>query len=385
MTPSTATLDLLDRLIAFDTVSARSNRALIDFAADHLRALGASAEVVPAADGTKASLWATVGPATDGGVVLSGHSDVVPVDGQDWSSDPFRLTVRDGSVYGRGTADMKGFIACALAAAARHRAAPLKRPVHVALTFDEEVGCLGAPELIGWAAARRPRPAIVVIGEPTMMGVVNAHKGIHLCRTEIFGAEAHSSLSHLGVSAVHLAADAIAILRRLEREWAERVSDARFEPAATTVSVNRIGGGTATNILAGHAWFDWDVRAVPGASPADLRAAFEAALEAEVIAPARGRHPLVRAETRVLADAPPLRPDPHGPAERLAMRLLGANDASVVPFAAEAGQYQAAGYSAVIVGPGSIEQAHKADEFVSLDQLARCDRFLDDLFATLAA
>jgi acetylornithine deacetylase len=384
MTPSPATLGLLDRLIAFDTVSARSNRALIDFAADHLKALGIRAEVVPSADGAKASLWSMIGPAVDGGVVLSGHSDVVPVDGQAWTSDPFRLSLRDGRAFGRGTADMKGFIACALAAAEQLRDRGLKRPVHIALTFDEEVGCLGAPELIGWAAERRPRPSIVVVGEPTMMTVVNAHKGISVCRTHIHGVEAHSSLSHLGVSAIHLAAQAIGVLKRLEQDWAARVSDPRFEPSSTTVSVNRIEGGTAVNILAGEVWFDWDIRAVPGASPAELRQAFEAALEAEVIAPARVRHAGVRAKTRLVADAPPLRPDPEGPGERLAMRLLGANDASVVPFAAEAGQYQGAGYSAVIVGPGSIEQAHKADEFVALDQLARCERFIDDLGAELS-
>jgi len=379
MRPSPDTLKLLEALIAFDTVSTRSNRALIDFAADRLRALGASAEIVPSACGEKASLWATIGPAVDGGVVLSGHSDVVPVEGQPWSTDPFRLTIDGDRAFGRGVADMKGFIACALAAAARADAASLKRPLHIALTFDEEVGCIGAPELIGWASGRRPRPSIVVIGEPTLMNVVNAHKGITLCRTDIYGAEAHSSLSHLGVSAIHLAADAIGLLRRLEAEWAARIRDPRFEPATTTISVNLMGGGTAINILAGHAWFEWDIRAVPGASPAEMRAAFAEALEREVIAPARARHPEVRAETRLVADAPPLRPDSNGPAERLVRALLGANDTAVVPFAAEAGQYQAAGYSAVIVGPGSIEQAHKADEWIELAQIGKCAVFVDRL------
>lgn len=385
MQPAAETLDLLARLIAFDTVSARSNRALIDHAASLLEDHGIAAQVLPSPDGEKASLWATIGPAVDGGVVLTGHSDVVPVEGQSWASDPFRMEVRDGRAYGRGTADMKGFIACVLAAAPRFRDAGLQRPIHIALTYDEEVGCVGAPRLLDWLAVQSPAPAIALVGEPTGMRVVNAHKGILVARTEIQGVEAHSSLAHLGISAITLAARAIALLETMEAETAAAVRDDRFEPSRATLSVNRMAGGTAVNILAGQAWFEWDIRSIPGVDAAALLRQFEARLEDEIIVPARRAHPGVAARTRVMADAPALAAEADGTAEALATRLLGANQPQAVPYAAEAGHYQRAGLSAAIVGPGSIEQAHKADEFVALDQLAACETFLERLAAALSA
>lgn len=385
MRPAPATLDLLARLVAFDTVSKRSNRALIDHAAALLDAHGIAAEVLPSPDGDKASLWATIGPRVDGGVVLSGHSDVVPVEGQQWSSDPFAMEIRDGCAFGRGVADMKGFIACVLAAALRFRDAGLKRPIHIALTYDEEVGCVGAPHLLEWVTRQAPRPAIALIGEPTSMRVVNAHKGILVARTEIEGVEAHSSLAHLGISAIALAARAITLLGTIESEIAATTSDARFEPSRATISVNRIGGGTAVNILAGHTWFEWDVRSIPGVDAGEVLRLFEARLEREILAPVRAAYPAISATTRVIADAPALGPEPGGAAEALATRLLGTNQADAVAYAAEAGHFQRAGFSAAIVGPGSIEQAHKADEYVSLDQLAGCEAFLDRLAADLSA
>lgn len=381
--PRAETLALLSDLVAFDTVSARSNRALIDFAAARLAAAGIPAAVLPSPDGAKASLWATIGPAVDGGVVLSGHSDVVPVDGQAWTSDPFRVTFREGRAFGRGVADMKGFIACALGAAARFARAPLTRPIHVALTYDEEVGCVGAPKLLAWLASQRPRPAIAFIGEPTSMRVVNAHKGILVARTEIRGVEAHSSLAHLGISAIAVAAQAITLLRTIEAELAAERSDARFQPASATISVNRIQGGTAVNILAGQTWFDWDVRSIPGVEARAVVARFEERLEAEVMAPLRRAHPEVAAHTTVMADAPALGPELDGRAEALAKHLLATNETRAVAYAAEAGQFQEAGLSTVIVGPGSIDQAHKADEYVELAQLAACERFLDRLAESL--
>lgn len=376
------TLGILDRLIAFDTTSSRSNLELIDYSADHLRACGAAVEIIPAAHGAKASLFATIGPAIDGGVLLAGHSDVVPVEGQAWSSDPFRLDVREGRAYGRGTADMKGFLTCVLAAAPGFAAAPLRRPVHAGITFDEEVGCIGAPELIAWLDGRTPRPGIAFVGEPTSMGVVDAHKGIFLGVTTITGAEAHSSLTEQGVSAIGLAARAMNILAEVA-DAAAQTRDSRFAPDATTVSVNRIEGGTAVNILAGACSFTWDVRAVPAVQARALLATFEDRLEREVIGPARARFPFVGASTRIVADAPGLAPEPGGLASALAVRLTGSNAPGAVAYAAEAGQYQAAGLSTVIVGPGSIKQAHKADEWVALDQLARCDRFMRDLAEAL--
>jgi acetylornithine deacetylase len=376
---------LLADLIGFDSVSSRSNRALIEHAASYLASFGIDAQVLPSEDGEKASLWATIGPPIDGGLVLSGHSDVVPVEGQSWASDPFAMDIRDGRAFGRGSADMKGFIACALAAAPVFRDAGLQRPVHIALTYDEEVGCVGAPKLLAWLARQSPTPAMALIGEPTSMEVVNAHKGILVVRTEIAGVEAHSSLSHLGVSAIELASQAIVLLKQIERELAEAHRDERFEPPRATISVNRIGGGTAVNILAGHARFDWDLRNIPGVEPASVLAGFRQRLEAEVIAPVRAIHPAVSADHKVMADAPPLAPESEGAAEILAKRLLGTNATKAVSYVAEAGQYQQAGMSAVLVGPGSIEQAHKADEFIALDQLARCEDFLARLARALGS
>ena len=384
-TPRPETLAILADLIAFDTVSARSNRPLIDYAAHYLRSHGVSVEVVPSPEQGKASLWATVGPAVDGGLVLSGHSDVVPVEGQSWSSEPFTLSSRDGRVFGRGTADMKGFIACVLAAVPDFLSTALQRPIHIALTYDEEIGCRGAPKLLEWLGRQSPRPSMAIIGEPTSMNVVSAHKGILVARTEIIGVEAHSSLAHMGVSAIALAARAIGLLEAIEREVAGDRQDANFEPAYSTISVNRIGGGTAINILAGRAWFEWDVRTVPGVDAHAVLETFASRLESKVIGPLRAHFPGVGARTEVLADAPTLAPEVDGLAEALAKRLLSTNETHAVAFAAEAGQFQRAGLSTVLVGPGSIEQAHKADEYVELEQLARCDAFLRRLAAALAA
>lgn len=377
--PSANTLNILGSLVAFDTVSARSNRALIDYVAEYLRGFGIEAEVLPSPDMAKASLWATVGPAVDGGVVLSGHSDVVPVEGQNWASDPFALSIRDGRAYGRGTADMKGFLACVLSMTPRLAQADLVRPVHIAITYDEEVGCIGAPELLSWLSGQPLRPAAAFIGEPTGMNVVNAHKGILVARTEITGVEAHSSLAHLGVSAIGLAGRAITLLQAIEAELAERHHDDRFEPARTTLSVNRIGGGTAVNILAGRTWFEWDIRTIPGIDAHTVLGQYNKRLQDEVINPLLDRFPTVDASTSVVADAPALAPEPEGEAEGLAKRLLRSNRVLAVPFAAEAGQFQRTGLSTVIIGPGSIDQAHTADEYIELEQLARCEQFLTRL------
>jgi acetylornithine deacetylase len=381
--PRPETLALLGELVAFDTVSSRSNRALIDHVATRLGTLGIRAEILPSEDGKKANLWSSIGPAVDGGVVLSGHSDVVPVDGQAWQSAPFSMVVRQGRAFGRGTADMKGFIACALTAMERHRDTPLRRPIYLALSYDEEIGCLGAPKLLDWLARQDRKPGLALIGEPTGMQVVNAHKGILVARTEIVGVEAHSSLAQQGVSAIMLAGQAIVLLQTMEAELGAEFLDDRFAPDHTSISVNRIVGGTATNILAARAWFEWGIRTVPAVAGEDVLDRFQSRLEREILAPARLRHPGVSAHTAVLADVPALAPEPRGKAEAMAMQLLGVDSASAVAYGAEAGQFQRAGLSTVIVGPGSIEQAHRADEFVSLDQLARCEAFLDGLAMTL--
>jgi acetylornithine deacetylase len=268
-------VEMLRRLVAFDTTSRNSNLALIDYLQEYLKGHGVASKLVPSEDGKKANLFATVGPNAKDGVVLSGHTDVVPVDGQPWDTDPWTLTLKDGKYHGRGTCDMKAFYAIALARLPEFRKAKLKRPIHFALSYDEEVGCVGAPHLLAWVARQSPRPAIALIGEPTSMRVVNAHTGILVAHTEITGVEAHSSLAHLGISAIALAARAVDLLPTIEAESAATTSDPRFEPTRATISVYRIGGGTAVNILAGRAWFEWVVRSIPGVDAGEVCRQFE--------------------------------------------------------------------------------------------------------------
>jgi acetylornithine deacetylase len=369
--------EILARLVAFDTTSRDSNLALIEYVEAELSALGVTARRVPNLDGSKANLFATIGPPVEGGIVLSGHTDVVPVDGQPWSSDPFVLTERDGRLYGRGTCDMKGFLALALAAAPTFARAGLKRPVHLAFSYDEEVGCLGAPDLIRAMAAELPRPSVVVVGEPTDMVAVSGHKGIASFRVTVTGREAHSSQTHLGVSAnmaaIRLMGSLAALSERLERE-ADAASP--FMPRGATLTVGVIHGGTAVNILARECVFLFDLRTPPGLDANAILAPFRAecaALDAEL----KARAPEAGVKLELRAATPALSPEPDSEAERLARRLTGDNGPPrVVSYAAEAGQFQQAGFSTVICGPGSIEQAHQPNEYVDKSQIARGAQFM---------
>ena len=368
--------DWLAELVSFDTVSRTSNLALIERVEDWLTDLGASCRRTASDDGSRANLHAVLGPAVDGGVVLSGHTDVVPVEGQAWSSDPFVLTERDGRLYGRGSCDMKGFIACALAAAPDFAAAPLKRPVHFAFSYDEEVGCHGAPRMIRAMAAGEPRPSCVIVGEPTLMSVVTGHKGLYSVRVEITGKEAHSSLVDHGACATTAA---VRLMHRLveaaDALRAAAPADSPFDPPYGTLTVGRMGGGTAVNILARHAWFEALMRPAPWDDGPGLgRALADAAraLEAEM----RGTAPDAEVRVEVMSDVPPLRPEADGEAERLARALTGDNCRRVVAYGTEGGQFQDAGFSTVVCGPGSIEQAHQPDEFVALSQIDACDGFM---------
>ncbi len=384
-------LEMAKRLIEFDTVSAGSNMALIDFVRDYLAGHGIGSHLIGNADGSKANLFATIGPEEDGGIVLSGHTDVVPVAGQDWSSDPFAPEVRDGRLYGRGAADMKSFIATALALVPEIAAAGLATPVHLALSYDEEVGCLGAPDMIALLGERLPRPRLAIIGEPTGMQVANAHKGVYVFRTEVSGREAHSSASHLGVSAnVHAAA----IVGRLARIGEERRSagpaDPAFAPPYTTINIGLMEGGTAINIIPRHCRFVWEIRPVPGDDPDAIAAEVERYIESEVLPAMRAGHAHgdddgLGVATETLARVPPLRPEAGSPAETLALRLAGANHTTTVSFASEAGQFQRAGVPAVLCGPGWVEQAHQPDEFIALEQIDACEAFLRRLIDQLGA
>ncbi len=377
-------LEFLETLVSIDTVSDKSNLTLINFCRETLDSFGIPAEIIASPSGDKANLFATIGPALPGGIILSGHSDVVPVEGQQWRSPPFSMRVADGRAFGRGTADMKGFIACVLAAIPAFVRAPLARPVHLAITFDEEIGCKGAPSLIEWLTDRMPRPQAVFVGEPTDMNVVNAHKGLLAIRTECHGIEAHSGLPHLGLSAVTMAMRAMSLLDSLARETSTAIDD-RFTPDRTTVSFNRISGGTATNILAGQCWFDWDIRTIPTDDAQKLLKHLIAEMHDTVFSAAHLAHPGVRIESTVLANVPGLTPEPDGFAESCAHGLAGNRHARTVSYVTEAGLYQKAGYSTVVVGPGSIKEAHRADEFVSLDQLHQCRDFLARLRDILCA
>ena len=375
----------LERLVAFDTTSRHSNLALIEDVEAFLTGLGARCERIASPDRAKANLHAVLGPDLDGGVVLSGHTDVVPVDGQDWSSDPFAVTERDGRLHGRGTCDMKGFIACALSAAPAFARADLKRPVHFAFSYDEEVGCLGAPDMIRAMAGQRPRPSAVIVGEPTMMRVVTGHKGLYSVRVEVHGKEAHSSLVNDGACALTHAGRLMNFLyAESERLKAAAPADSPFDPPHGTVTVGRGGGGTAINILARHAWFEALMRPAPWDDGPGLGERLKAKC-AEVEAEMRETAPEARVTVQVMSDVPPLRPEAMGEAETLARALTGDNAPRVVAYGTEGGQFQEAGFSVVVCGPGSIEQAHQPDEFVAIEQLAACEAFLGRLRARLSA
>jgi acetylornithine deacetylase len=373
---------MIDKLIAFDTVSRNSNQALIDYVRDYLDGYGIASSLVPSADGSKANLYATVGPAIAGGVVLSGHTDVVPVDGQPWNSDPFSVSERDDRLYGRGTCDMKGFIAIALALVPEMQ--QLKQPIHFALSYDEEVGCLGAPDMIKEILVNLPRPQAVIVGEPTSMKVVTAHKGITALKTCVTGHEAHSSQTHRGVSAVMTAARLITFLDDLAREkQSGDLKDPEFEPAYTTIHAGTVQGGTALNIISRYCEFVWDIRQIPGDEPQAIIERFNAYC--------RELEPAMQAiasetgiSTEVMVTAPPFQHDPNSAAVQLAKALTGQNDTYKVPFVAEAGHFQQAGLPTVVCGPGSIDQAHQPNEYISLQQVEAGTQFLRKLIKRLS-
>jgi acetylornithine deacetylase len=373
------TVEILQRLVAFPTVSRNSNLPLIDWVRNYLADHGVASELVHDDTGHKANLFASIGPPVEGGIVWSGHSDVVPVDGQTWQSDPFELVARESRLYARGACDMKGFIAAALSRVPALTAARLSRPVHLMFSYDEEIGCLGAPRMIAAASRKIPQPHAVIVGEPTSMLVANEHKGICTALTQVTGIEAHSSLTHQGMSAVMLAAELVGHLSGIAQKLADGTPTAhakRFTPPYTTLSANTMHGGTATNILAAACEFSWDIRSLPGQSATAILDAF-AQFASRRIAEleAGGKHCGVH--TKLLADVPAL--EAHaGTAEALAHAVSQvARDAITVPFATEGGQFQRAGWSTVVCGPGSIEQAHKPDEFIERSELQACEAFLD--------
>jgi acetylornithine deacetylase len=368
-----ATRAILADLIGIPTVSADSNLELIAYAAAKLDALGARTDMTLDPTGTKANLFATIGPDIDGGIVLSGHTDVVPVTGQDWSTDPFEAIERDGLIHGRGACDMKGFIACALALAPRMAGAELKRPVHFALTYDEEVGCMGAQVMLKALAAAGRRPGICIIGEPTEMRVIEGHKGCCEYTTRFGGLAGHGSRPDLGVSAVEYAVRYVGRLLELREALKGRAPPgSRFDPPWSTLQVGRVAGGIAHNVIADNCEVDWEFRPVADADTDFLKREIAAYVDGTLLPAMRAVHPEASIETEVIGEVTGFEPMPHSEACTLVAELTGGNVRDVVSFGTEAGLYQKQGISTVICGPGSIMQAHKADEFVAVDQLGLC-------------
>ena len=375
-------LTVIEDLIGFETVSRDSNLPLIEFVQNFLFDHGVDSRRVPSADGRKSNLIASVGPEVPGGIVLSGHTDVVPVDGQDWSRDPFAFHRRGDRWYGRGSCDMKGFIGIALSLVPQMQA--LRKPIHFALSYDEEVGCLGAPDMIEVIRNELPEPAGVIVGEPTSMAAVTAHKGIVGLRTMVRGYEAHSSQTHRGVSAVMTAARLVSHLERVAEDLTEMTpSDNGFEPHATSVHVGVIHGGTALNIISGQCEFTWDIRNIPGDDPQVLIDNFEDFCRREVLPGMRARHEACSIDTKVLARCPAF-DDSESSILSLVQSLNGKTETCKVAYGTEAGQYQGAGFPTVLCGPGSIDQAHQPDEYIEVSEVQAGERFLKTLVDELS-
>ena len=370
---------MLAKLVSFDTTSRDGNIPLIEFVEGYLDGWDIPHFRVDYEAGKKTNLFATIGPDIAGGIVLSGHTDVVPVDGQKWVSNPFELAERDGKLYGRGTCDMKGFIAVALVMVPQFKAAGLKTPIHLALSCDEEVGCKGVRPLVAHIRDHMKKPKAVIVGEPTSMQVVNSHKSAVTFSTEVTGHEAHSSLTDQGVNAIMVAGELLGEINRIRKDLTGRGDPTgRFKPPYSTIHVGVIEGGTAKNIIPRRCSFQWETRLLPLADPAEVPTRFEnfaATLEPAMkkISADTGIH---NTQTNIV---PGLAPEDNSPAELLALHLAGANGTYAVSYCAEAGLFQQIGIPAIICGPGSIEQAHKPDEYIDISEMKKCEVFMEKL------
>ena len=376
---------ILGDLIAFPTVSRDSNLELIAYAADRLGAAGARVHIQTDETGHKANLVASLGPETGGGIVLSGHSDVVPVEDQDWSSDPFEMREEKGLLFGRGTCDMKGFIAATMAMAPHLGGLELSRPVHICLTHDEEVGCLGARRLVEEIAGWDEKPSLAIIGEPTEMRIIEGHKGCCEYTTVFTGLEGHGSRPELGVNAVEYAVRYVTRLMELREMLKGRApAQSRFEPPWSTLQVGRLAGGVAHNVIPGHASVDWELRPVSDADHRFVCEAIAAYARDDLLPAMREISADADIVTHVIGEVSGLEPVDDNEARRIVSALTGANGADVVAFGTEAGLFQRLGMSVVVCGPGSIAQAHKPDEFIEISQLSACLDMLQGLAGKLS-
>ncbi|SAL48227.1 acetylornithine deacetylase [Caballeronia humi] len=369
--------DLLERLIGFATVSRHSNLELIDFIRQYLADLGVESELFYNVERTKANLFATIGPSDRSGIVLSGHTDVVPVDGQDWTFDPFTLTEKDGRLYGRGTADMKGFIASVLAAVPRFIERSLRLPVHLAFSYDEEVGCLGVRPMLAELEKRRLKPVLCLIGEPTELKPVLGHKGKLAMRCHVKGAACHSAYAPYGVNAIQYAARLINRLEEIGEQLARPAyHDERFDPPFSTVQTGVIEGGRALNIVPAECQFDFEVRALPGFDANRVTDELQTFAEVELLPKMRAVKSDAGIRLQALSAYPGLATPPDSEAARLLALLAGSAEFGTVAFGTEGGLFDQAGIPTVVCGPGSMDQGHKPDEFVTIEQLNNCDALL---------
>ncbi|KRS19139.1 acetylornithine deacetylase [Roseovarius indicus] len=380
------TVALLGDLIAFPTVSEFSNVDMISYLAYRLEEAGARVDIYHDDIGHKANLFATIGPEVDGGIVLSGHSDVVPADANDWVSDPFEMIEHEGRLYGRGTCDMKGFIAAATAMAPIFAERVKDRPVHFAFTYDEEVGCFGAQSLVKSLKSKGLRPGVAVIGEPTSMRIIEGHKGCYEYTTRFSGLAGHGSAPDRGVNAVEYAVRYVNRLLELKDALRARApAGSRFDPPWTTINTGSLQGGVAHNVIAGHAEVQWEMRPVQTSDADFVKDDLRDYCFNQLLPAMKAVCPDADIVTEVIGEVEGLEPVDENEAKDIVMELTGANSVDVVPFGTEAGIFQSFGMSSVICGPGSIDQAHKPDEFVSIGQLQQCLDMLDRLGGKLAA
>jgi acetylornithine deacetylase len=384
MAKNRSSVEVLRKLIEFPTVSRDSNLDLIHHVRDLLAPYGADIRVTHDDGKRKANLFATLGPRGDGGVMLSGHTDVVPVEGQAWETDPFKMAETDGRLHGRGTADMKGFIACVLALVPEFMERGLKAPLHLAFSYDEEVGCLGVGRLISDLAHAGIRPGSCIVGEPTEMRPVIAHKGKRSYRCTVRGLAGHSAYAPHGVNAVEYAAEAVAFLKAMARRHRDQGPfDRSFDVAHTTVHTGVLRGGTQLNVIPHEATFDFEFRHLPGDDPERLLSEFRDYVGKKLEPEMRSVHATAGFSIEPLSEIPMLNTGPEAEVVALAQELSGDREFGKVSFATEGSQFQRAGIPTVVCGPGSIAQAHKPNEYVTLDQLAKCDAFLRRLMTRL--
>ena len=377
MNPMTPTELILRDLVAFDTTSAKSNLDLIAYVQAYLASHGIASRLIPDETGTKANLWATIGPDGDGGLVLSGHTDCVPVVGEVWQSDPFTLTERDGKLYARGSADMKGFVAAALAAVPDLIAMQLDRPVHLALSHDEEIGCIGVRSLLQDLSDRSQKPSMCIVGEPTLMQVVTGHKGGRAYRCHFTGHAVHSSLAPQGQNAIESAAELVVYLKGIAAELAKGPTDTDFDLTHSTLSVGLIQGGAAINIVPADAVVTFEFRNLMEVDPPAIFDRIENEVMHRILPEARLRFPGATARFEQIYEYPAHTIDADAPLVTAMKHIVGRNDHSKVAYGAEAGLFlRKLGLPTVLCGPGSISVAHRPDEYVERSQLAAADSML---------